>query len=314
MPLIRITADADAPRLFNATAGLNATLRRALAHPDTGSGPVVVMVHGYKYRPGHAVHCPHSAIFSLEPAPKLERNLSWPHHLGFGRGAADEGLAVAFSWQARGSIWQACRAALEAGKALAAVIADLHATDPTRKFHLLAHSLGARVALSALASSAPGAVNTVILLAGAEFTSTALDALASPGGQSARVLNVTSRENDLFDFLMERVVAPPRPGDQMLGLGHARAPNLVTLQLDAADTLAALRRAGFTIAEPHKRICHWSAYLRPGVFPLYRALLNDHLSFAQLRALTGTDPSPRWSRLLAQPKIALPLPFLAKAS
>lgn len=98
----------------------------------------------------------------------------------------------------------------------------------------------------------------------------------------------------------------------MLGLGQARAPNLVTLELDAPATLTRLRAAGFAIAPPTHRICHWSAYLRPGVFALYRAVLDDSLPFHRLRSLTATDPAPRWSRL--RPTLGLPLPFLSKPS
>ena len=314
MPLVRITAEEEGLRLFNGSAAVAPALRAALVHPQAGAGPVVVMIHGFKYRPGHPEHCPHRTILSLARNPQIRRNLSWPRHLGFGRGRPDEGLAVAFGWEARKSLRQACRTALDAGIRLAELVTLLRSIAPARPVHIVAHSLGARVALAAMARLAPGALDTVILLTGAEFTSAARAALDSPCGRGARVLNVTSRENDVFDFLMERCVAPPEPGDQMLGLGRLRAPNLVTLQLDDPATLAALRRAGFPLAAPAGRICHWSAYLRPGVFPLYRALLSGRLSLSQLRALCPDEPAPRWSRLRPQRLPALPLPFLARAS
>ena len=30
-----------------------------------GTGPVILMIHGYKFEPGHPDHCPHAHIFSL---------------------------------------------------------------------------------------------------------------------------------------------------------------------------------------------------------------------------------------------------------
>jgi hypothetical protein len=83
----------------------------------------------------------------------------------------------------------------------------------------------------------------------------------------------------------------------MLGAGTVALPNLTTLQLDDAASLAALRRAGYRIAPPARLVCHWSPYLRPGVFPLYRAVLDGALGLGQLRALLPEQGAPRWSRL-----------------
>lgn len=291
MPLLRISCDDDGPRLHG-TAALIPALRHGLA---ADPGPVTVMIHGYRYQPGHLLNCPHRTLLAARPELRLPRVRAWPRHLGL-RGQPGEGLGLAFGWLARGTIWQAHARAAHAGRGLADLVSMIHRLDPARPVNVVAHSLGARVALRALALDAP--LNRVILLAGAEFTDTAKAALSTTAGRRAQVLNVTSRENDLFDFVMERLVRAPRVGDRMLGHGCLSLPNVATLQLDHPETLHRLRRAGYPIASPERRVCHWSPYLRPGVFPLYRAMLSGTLPFATLRALLPEDTAPRWSRLL----------------
>jgi len=308
MPLLHINSGPDGPVLHaRQDAALRPALAQALRH---GRGPVVIMTHGYKFAPGHGLDCPHQHILSLDPACRSWKAMSWPRGLGFGAGQRDEGTAIAFGWPGRGTIWQAYRQAEIAGAALARLIEMIARIAPERPLHLLAHSLGARVVLGALERLPEGRVARAILLSGAEFGSRAAEALSRGAGRTAEIVNVTSRENDLFDFLLERLVAPPVPGDRSLGHGLPALPRTLTLQLDHPDTLAALRRAGFEIARPKARVCHWSSYLRPGVFQFYRALVRtpESLSLAQLRAALPAEPDPRWSRILRprSPDIAMP--------
>jgi len=209
-------------------------------------------------------------------------------------------------------LWRAYREAARAGAALAATIRALRIRVPDRPVHAIAHSFGARVVLSALGHLEPGALGRVILLAGAEFGHHAAEALATPAGRAAEIINVTTRENDLYDFLLECLIAPPARGDRSLGLALPSGANVLTLQLDDPDTLAVLRGAGFGIAPPAARICHWSPYTRPGALPFYGALLRapERLSLAQLRAALPERAAPRWSRILAE----IPLPMGRKAS
>lgn len=299
MPLLRITCDDQGPRLHG-TAALIPALRHGLA---ADPGPVTVMIHGFRYAPGHTISCPHRSLLAAGPVSSA-RIRSWPRRLGL-RGQHGEGLGLAFGWNARGTIWQAHARAARAGQGLAALTDLIHRIDPARPVNVVAHSLGGRVTLQALAAGAR--LDRVVLLTGAEFASTAQEALQTPAGRQARILNVTSRENDLFDFALECLVKPPVAGDRMLGHGKLDLPNVATLQLDHADTLKRLRAAGYPIAGPTRRVCHWSPYLRAGVFPLYRAVLSGALSIQQLRALLPEEPSPRWSRLLPQrPRVMLP--------
>lgn len=311
MPVIRINAETTRARLHGSPRPVEA----ALARIGAAGGPAVVMIHGFKYQPGHRRHCPHRHILALHPEALPWSAPSWPRHLGFGTGLQDEGLAVAFGWPARGTLWAAQRRAVQAGRALADVIAALRRRAPERPVHLIAHSLGSEVALEALHHLPAGAVGRIISLTGASYAGRAQAALATEAGREAEFLNITSRENDPFDFLFERLIAPPQAGDRAIGYG-LEAPNAVTLQLDCAGTLDHLARMGAAIGAPQRRVCHWSSYTRAGALLFYKDLLRrpERLPLAALRHGVPPRPAPRWSRLLALPPVPRPLPSAQKAS
>jgi len=312
MPLIHVNAGRDGPDLHDRPGVLGQYLPDLLA----GNGPVILMLHGYKYAPGHARECPHRHILSLTPERDCFKVVSWPRGLGFGGDRADEGLGIGFGWNARGTLWQAYAEAARAGERLAQLVRLIREHAPHRPVHAVAHSLGARVVLSALPHLPEGAFGRLILLAGAEFAGRAAEALATPAGCRAEVINVTSRENDFYDFLLECLIPAPARGDRSLGLALSGGPKVLNLQMDHPETLSVLRRAGFEVANPTARICHWSPYTRAGVFPMYRRLLREAgtLPLAQLRAALPEHPAPRWSRLLPLPEVRLPLPSGRKLS
>lgn len=313
MPLISVNARVGqvTGRDWATPLGLQLHAALSASPPEV---PVVVMVHGFRFSPDLPFTDPHSHILALEPRPDCWRAISWPRHLGFGR-SPDEGLVLGFGWRACGTIWQANAEAGRAGIALAGLLRQIRAIDPGRQINVLAHSLGARVVLAALHDLPSRSIGRLVLMAGAEFASRATAAMASPAGRTAEVFNVTTRENDLFDFLTELLLPAPCPADRALGHGLPQPqPNWLDLQIDQAETLAALAALGHHIAPPHLRICHWSAYLRPGLFGLYRSLLSDHqtLPMALLRQQLPRRTEPRWSRLLAPPGRRQPVTFAGK--
>ncbi len=286
MPLVRINACGDRPEPGNDLAAALATL--------PARAPVIVLVHGYKYAPGDAVRCPHRHILSLQPRPTA-RAMSWPRHLGFGRGDEAEGLCIAFGWTASGPVWSAHAEALRAGRALAEVIAAVRRAHPV-PVQVVGHSLGARVALAAFPHLTAGAIGRALLLAAAETRAGAEVALATPAGRGAEIVNVCSRENTVFDLLFRAAIHPHRPFARALGAGLGREDaRWLDLRIDDTAMRAHLAERGFRIPPPARRICHWSAYLRPGLFPLYRALLREGLPLAALRmaaAPPGADTPP----------------------
>ena len=256
--------------------------------------PVVVMIHGYRFSPGLAGYCPHDHILSLNPPSGDRKATSWPRHLGL---TGDNGLGIGLGWQARGSVQGAYRRAAAAGRALAALAAKVRAIDPERQIDVIGHSLGARVALQALPRARPGAFRRMILLAAAETRRPARAAMDSPAGRCVEVVNVTTRENDLFDFALEWLVSLGT--DTALGQGPGRhLPNWLDLQIDQRGTLDVLGRLGYPLPPPPARICHWSPYMRPGIFALYRALMDGTLPLPMLRAALPPGRDRRWSRLV----------------
>ncbi|WP_054005670.1 alpha/beta fold hydrolase [Cypionkella psychrotolerans] len=272
-----------------------AALAAALAALPAGA-PVVVMIHGYRFAPGaRGGNCPHTHIFSMQPPVQDWTAISWPRHLGLSGGRA---LAIGFGWPARGRFRGACVRARRAGRALAELAALVQCLDPGRTFDVVGHSLGARVALAALPYAEAGDLRRLILLAAAETRRPAMRAMSSAAGRCVQVVNVTTRENDLFDFLFEWLAGAGL--DTAIGQGLRETPaNWLDLQLDQPASLAALARLGHALPEAPARISHWSPYLRPGALGLYRAILDGSLALGVLRNALPERRDPRWSRLLA---------------
>ena len=299
MPILHVNARGASPHL--ASGGLGQKALSDAVKASIGAAPVLIMLHGYRYSPSKPHLDPHNFILQDGHAD------GWPQQMGYGAAMPDPGLCVAFGWEAGGTIWRAHSEARRAGLALATLIQQLSHLG-AGPVNIMAHSLGARVALGALPDLAAGMIDRMILMTGAELRSTAEAALMTPAGISAQVLNVISRENDIFDFLYEWLLVPHRPGARTLGAGLA-LPHCVTAQIDNQDHLAGLRRLGFPIPTATRRVCHWSSYTRPGLFPLYRQFFaaSDALDLADLRAVLPITLSQRWSRLMPRP--LQPAPF-----
>lgn len=305
MPILRLNAGPAGLTLHASPAAALPALRRAAI----GTGPVIVMIHGFKYDPDCPRCSPHRTIFGNT------HKTQWLPHLGFGTGDVTEGLAIAFGWRARGDLWRAERSARAAGWHLARVIAEIRRLAPHRPVHVITHSMGSEVVFEALHALVPGDVQRILTLTGASYASRAVAAMQTPAGRAAELFNITSRENDVFDFIYERLIAPPLAGDRAMGNG-LDLPNAVNIQLDCPRTLAALSRFGGHVAAPRRRICHWSSYTRPGALRFYgRAVRRPQVvSLEALQHALPTAVAPRWSRVLARPGLSRPLPLPWKAA
>jgi hypothetical protein len=280
------------------------------------TAPLAILIHGYRYDPALPAHDPHRLLFALDPERRGRRIASWPRGLGFSAGGLEDGLCIGFGWPARpalrhpgGAFGEAYARAGAAGAELARLIGLIAGLAPGRKVDMVAHSLGARVALSAYSSlpheAVAAASGRLILLGGAEFAGRAAAALgAAPPGAAPEVYSVTARHNDPFDALFERF-APRGPGaDHVLGRAAPRLRNWLTLQLDhpALRGLAAMHGIGL---EPAGPVCHWGFFTAPGALSLYARILREREVWSPA-ALAGTaaalDPEPRWSRLLIRPR------------
>ena len=270
--------------------------------------PVVAMIHGWRYAPGIARDCPHGSILSLDPPVGDRRAVSWPRHLGLDGKA---GLGIALGWNAKCDPWRAHLRAGWTGEALAEIARTVYDLSG-RPLQVIAHSMGARVALAALPLLKPGQIGRMILLAAAETRGRTLAALDTPAGRAVEVINVATRENDIFDACFEWGVHLGLRTSIGQGLGQAvgrMQPRWHDLWIDQSATLNGLAALGHPLADPPRRICHWSPYLRPGTIALYRALIDGQLS---ARDLPDARPARRWSRLVfgQTPRANLPAPGL----
>lgn len=224
---------------------------------------------------------------------------SWPAALGFVGRNPNEGLAVAFAWRARGTLWHALRTAAQAGQNLAQVIAIVKRTAPARALHVICHSMGSEVFFEALHHLPAHSIQRAIILTAASYQSRASSALHTDAGQALELFNITSRENDLFDAGFETLIKAATPSDRAVGAGLF-APNAVNIEIDCDLTLQRLRLTGADIAPAARRISHWSAYMRPGLMPFYNSLLRrpSETPLAALRHALPPVGSQRFARLL----------------
>ena len=202
------------------------------------------------------------------------------------------------------------------GARLAELVALLQRLAPGRPVDLMAHSLGARVALAALPhlAEAPG---RVILLGAAEFDARALEFLAaSRAPRPPQIYNVTARANDPYDLPFE-TFAPRRGwGERAVGLG-LRAPRSLCwldLQLDRAEVTAWIIALGVPLTAAERAALPLELlHSRRGP----RGLPGDPAPPAGLghrqpaRRPRFAAQEPRWSRLCraASAPAAAPLAF-----
>ncbi|UWR21409.1 hypothetical protein [Sulfitobacter sp. S190] len=267
MPLIQLEARDGVLRLFGASPPAACVLRGAARRARR----IIVMVHGAKYAPGDPHHCPHRKILG----PR-----GWAAHLG----ADPDTLLVAFGWHARGGLRLAQVQARRDGKLLARTLRHLRAAGLLPPVRIMAHSLGASLALEALHHAPAQSVGRMLLLNAAVHRDLAHDAMLTPAGRNAELVHLRSGENLLFDLAFERMI----PGAGALGRGPLCLPWTADVRIDCPRSLAALARLGYPLAAPLRRVCHWSAYTRPGVMRLNAALLND-ANALPLRTLQRLD-------------------------
>jgi pimeloyl-ACP methyl ester carboxylesterase len=256
--------------------------------------PVTIMIHGYRFCPFSADHDPHRHILSLTPRSDCWKAVSWPRHLHLDRPGT--GLGIGFGWPARGALPRVAWRAHDAGRGLGRMIDAIHRARPDVPVQIVAHSLGARVALTALETAPPAVIRRMIVMSGAEYRGAAERALTRHAASDTKILNVTSGENAAFDLMFRLAVAPPRPLDRPLSAGLRHRAGCIDLAIDAPEARAALHSLGHRLRAPATRICHWSGYMRPGLFAVYRRMLDPgDPSFAETlaHALTRTTGEHR---------------------
>jgi len=257
------------------------------------SAPIVIMIHGYKYHPGHPNSNPHKLLFSHSNTQSTKLT-SWPLGLGFEKMTTKDGLAIGFAWEGLprkdirpkpmlSSFAHVYKQANRAGGHLARILKWIHVLAPGRPVDLIAHSLGARVAFSGLSRLSTRNVDRVILMGGAEYASS-LDRYFRHIDRDSdlEVFNITTRQNSFVDFLFECFAPRSNPSDFAIGKGYVGpTSNWLNLNLDDTATLnmLATRGIGISRARKLKLVDHWGFYARAGVLRFYQQLLRHRTSW-----------------------------------
>ncbi|MEM8851789.1 MAG: hypothetical protein AAGE03_17370, partial [Pseudomonadota bacterium] len=194
------------------------------------------------------------------PAPHWKaRSLIRRLHLGEAQRL--DGHGIAFGWNGSGWLWPAMARARQAGQALAHTCELISILRPDLRVGIVTHSLGARVVTEAMLQADRPIFDRALLLTPADTRGRAARALAAAGGQTCQVIATQTRENWLTSLGFAAAV----PGIPTLAFGprHGRWTDFVPDRLPDLG----VRAWGH-------RTCHWSCYLRPGLWPLYRAWLT----------------------------------------
>lgn len=342
MAMLRLAAVGKTPLIFDPDAGAEAAAfdieaAKAAAPALRKTQPLVVMVHGYKFDPflANAAN-PHDYLYHFDPdravSDRWQRPASWPLGLGFRERDpwGVHGLPVGFAWSSRpnqriGAFCRAYQEAAVAGRALLYTLEVLAEAYPRRDIDIFVHSLGARVALTALRVAARRGrvdllerIGRVLLLGPAELVGVARETMqAIDDAALARrleIYSIVARENDFFDVLVERF-APRIEGVQPICVGsHGMGEDFegwLDLQLDSPALKDWLEARGVVIGGgPPRRVCHWGVYNRPGALDFYAGILRDRACWsidAMRAAGVPTEQEQRWARL---PMPRLPMPRL----
>ncbi len=286
MAYLGITASEDGLRAVGDGPDLVTRLARALREVPEDA-PIVIMIHGYRFHPGITEFDPHRLLFSHRPDRTGWKIRSWPGGLGFDERDGRSGLAIGFAWparerhlpcllgQGRTGFARVYERAAVYGRRLAELIDAIHRLAPGRRVDVIAHSLGARVALCSLRhlQTSP---DRMILLGAAEFGPRAVEHVEARGGADApEIYNVTARANDFYDLMFETFAPRRRWSDRAVGLGPVGGlPRWLDIQIDRQDVTAWINAQGVRLRPSEVRFCHWSFYTRAGAFDLYQAILR----------------------------------------
>lgn len=295
MALIQINSEADRLSLHqDPGADPRLVLRHKIGLLPIGA-PIIILVHGFKYSPFLSLTDPHRSIFSLESQKEHWKSRSWPLALGFSDGFHD-GLCIGFGWDGVGrrsnlitSFRDVYQRAGHAGRRLGELIRLIGDIAPERKVDVMTHSVGARVLFKSLSTLEHTNLGRVILLGAAEFQKTAERSIENEAGQNAMFYNVTSAENRFYELLFENFGPRSVGGKRALSRGGLTGlNNWSDIPIDNLNFLETLTEFGLKVSHPQRYVCHWSFYLRPGVFSLYRAILRDRKGWCSttLRSMT----------------------------
>lgn len=239
----------------------------------------VRIVHGFMFDPGDVggPNDPEPFMQDVREWLNLPNaiSVSW-YSVPFGFRPARPLASTLQTIRAWTSAWAAGHAtpyahAWELAEFTAAGLADI--LSRRKDVTLIAHSLGARVALQAAAQAAPGSITRIVLLNGSEL---APNARAIMEYADVRVLNLVVQTDDVLKWLGSRFTGEaPAPCVGQAGL-QAWHPNWRDVPLDDPGLRARARHArGWDLCgdNPARLLDHWYTYRHVGNAPLVQAWL-----------------------------------------
>ncbi len=283
MAILRVCAE-EGGRLFKTSGGdWRLRLNRMITNCSP-EAPVVILIHGlrYSWRQGRGCN-PQTTLYLAEPLEEDRRRrplrANWPHQLGFTENGREDGVCIAFGWDAGriSDLRKADEMLARHTPALVSVIEAIHAAG--READCFGHSLGSALVLNAIFNQPGLPVRRALLLGPAERRSRAAQAaLVQQNHAQTEFLHVMARANDVFDEAYHQLA--PRAEDVydpplgVEGIGVALS-NWMDLQIDHPETRRWLASCGLPPTRPPERLSHWAYYNDPSVMAFYASVLRD---------------------------------------
>lgn len=308
MAILRVCAD-EGGRVFETGGGdWRARLNRMIADCPP-EAPVVILIHGLRYSWRADRGCdPQTTLYLSEPLEEDRRRrplrANWPYQLGFTESGRDDGVCIAFGWDAGrlSSLGNANVVLARFAPALVAVFETIQLAG--READCFGHSLGSALILDAIAAQPGLPVRRALLLGPAERRSRASRAaFAQQARTQTEFLHVLARANDVFDEAYHQLAPRTEEADDLplgaSGIG-AGLTNWMDLQIDHPETRRWLASCGLPPTRPPERVSHWVYYSDPSAMAFYASVLRD-TSPSCLKTLRDarapTEIEARWRRL-----------------
>lgn len=148
------------------------------------------------------------------------------------------------------------KAGVEA-KGLANLINGLRNISPDSPVDVVAHRLGARVALMAVRTARSKMWRNLLLSNAFEYSAYTLLALDCPMGRHLNCYNLVARYNNITTYFFDRFGPKPGPADRAICFGYKFAHSNWSEVLDSSETATKLmlemgaNRFGFAVSRPN---------------------------------------------------------------
>ena len=199
---------------------------RKVAHNTPPDAPIIVMLHGQGFDPCIARVDPFRSIFAYDPYGDRIRDYwrlqSWAHRF---KCAPQKSMMIGYGWQAHSTdfvmsanVNAVARNAVMEAQQFGAFVQRLNAITPQRPVHVIAHGMGAKLALRSLETTPKMRIKRLIMLNGQGLITDGLLAMNAKAGQKTEFYNIYERSTARLRFI-DRHCEKAGPIDHILALG-----------------------------------------------------------------------------------------------